>query len=366
MGIEIIRSPYLLYETVELLYKFVNGISFRSLLSMRLAADSAEEGEWTVRLAEQLQEILKETCRGLDPSTPALRRFFARVETNDRQEGTCLARFLTFSFFTLKEPDFWKNVEQIRSNWWHLHEKGAWIQDYSIVGLQFSVEEGSPGDLLEQICALELPPEFQLNLCRALRNFDRTLDELAELIWPVAQRLEETIRKADWLLDEKVTYWRSSPVSPLDYVSGIVGQPVPDSDGEQTTVAIFTMSHNFLLFRESDLDAHRNYLYIGCGASVKSQRRDQSLTYEMLSFSLKALSDKKRLEVLGRLSKGRAYSQELAESMGVDPSNMSRNLSLLTSYGFLRQEREGQKNYYQTDQEAVRHFLRQLELALLS
>ena len=231
MGIEIIRSPYLLYETVELLYKFVNGISFRSLLSLRLAADNTEESEWTVRLAEQLQEILKETCRGLDPSDPLLRRFFARAETSDRQEGTCLARFLTVSLFTLKEADFWKNVEQIRANWWHLQEKGAWIQGYSIVGLQFSFDEGCPGDLLEQVCGLELPAEFQLSLCRALRDFDRSLDALAELIWPIAQRLEETIRKADWLLDEKVTYWRNLPVSPLDYVSEMVGQPVPDAEG---------------------------------------------------------------------------------------------------------------------------------------
>ncbi|MFR0734009.1 MAG: ArsR/SmtB family transcription factor [Oscillospiraceae bacterium] len=78
------------------------------------------------------------------------------------------------------------------------------------------------------------------------------------------------------------------------------------------------------------------------------------------------MSDKKRLEILGRLSKERAYSLELAKAMGVDPSNMSRNLALLCSYGFLKQEQEAQKNYYQTDHEAVRHFLRQLERVLLT
>lgn len=363
MGFEIIRSPYILYETVEMLYKFVNGISFRSMLSLR--PDNGE-GERAVRRAEQLQQILEETCRGLDPQDPLLRRFFGRVDTRDKQEGTCLARFLTFSFFSLRETDFQKNLEQLRANWWHLQKKGAWIQGYSIMGLDFSYGNGCPGDLLEQVCGLELPPEFQLNLCRMLRNFDKSLDELAELIRPIARRLEETIRQADWILDEKVAYWKSSAVTPLDYVAETVGRDLTFGAEEHTTVAIFAMSHNFLLFKNSELTEGQNYLYIGCGVSAKSQRRDSSLTYEMLSLSLKALSDKKRLELLGRLNKDRAYSHELAEAMGMDPSNMSRNLALLCSYGFLKQEREGQKNYYQTDREAVRHFLRQLERVLLT
>ncbi len=366
MGHEIVRTPYMLYETIEMLYKFVNGISFRSLLTLRLAAEDASENEQTIRQLEQLQEILEETCKGLDPHDPALRRFFGRVDTSDKQEGTCLARLMIFSFFTLREADFWKNVEAIRANWQYLQKKGAWIQGYTIMGLNFSFGEGCPGNFLEQVCALDLPAEFQMSLCRALMSFDRTLDELAGLIYPMARRLEETIRQADWLLDEKVAYWRNSPVTPLDYLSDTVGQRVVTGDDERTVVAIFAMNHNFLLFKNSDLAEKQNYLYIGSGTSVKTQRRDPNLTYEMLSFTLKALSDKKRLEILVRLNKDRAYSQELAEAMDMDPSNMSRSLSLLCSYGFLKQEREAKKNYYQTDHDAVKHFLQQLERVLLT
>lgn len=365
MGFEIDCRPYILYETVELLYKFVNGISYRSLLSLRLAADSAAEGERVIRQVEQLQEVLEQTCRGLDPHDPAFRRFFGRVDTSDKQEGTCLARLLTFSFFSLKENDFWKNVEELRANWWHLQEKGAWIQSYNFMALEFSFAEGCPGDLLDQVCALDLPPEFQLTLCRALRSFDKSLDELAHLIEPVARRLEENMRQVAWLLEEREAYWQNSSVTPLDYVADTMVSSLGSLADAHTTVAIFAMSHNFLLFKASELTENQNYLYIGCGISAQSQRRDQNLTYEMLSLSLKALSDKKRLEILGRLSKERAYSHELAEAMGVDPSNMSRNLTLLCSYGFLRQEKEAQKNYYQTDHEAVRHFLRQVERVLL-
>lgn len=366
MGYEVIRTPYMLYETVEMLYKFVNGISFRSLLTLRMATDDPVETELVIRQLEQLQDILEETCKGLDPQSPALRRFFGRADTNDKQEGTCLARLLVFSFFTLRETDFWKNVEAIRANWQYLQKRGAWIQSYSIMGLNFSFGEGSPGNYLEQVCILDLPAEFQMSLCRALMSFDKTLDELASLLYPIACRLEQTLHQADWLLDQRVDYWRNSPVTPLDYLSDTVGQRVVTAEDEHTVVAVFAMNHNFLLFKQSDLAQKQNYLYIGSGTSAKTQRRDPNLTYEMLSLTLKALCDKKRLEILVRLNKDRAYSQELAVAMDMDPSNMSRSLSLLCSYGFLKQEREAKKNFYQTDHDAVRHFLRQLERVLLT
>ena len=49
MDYAFIRKPYILFETVEMLYRFVNGISFRSLLSLRLAAEDTAEGDRMVR-----------------------------------------------------------------------------------------------------------------------------------------------------------------------------------------------------------------------------------------------------------------------------------------------------------------------------
>ena len=365
MPFRIARDHYLLYETIELLFRFTNGISYRSQLSMQMAADATADLERAVRQAEELQCILEETCQGLSAQNPQLRKFFGKVAAGDKQEGTCLARLLVFSFFTLNKVDFWENVQEIRNNWWYLQQKGAWIQDYHIMGLDFTFGGCCPGDFFEQVCALNLPPEFQIILCRALRNFDETLDELANLIAPVAKRLQTTICKSDWLLEEKVAYWENSEVSPLQYLENATGQTLFDNEEELTTVAIFVMNSNFLLYKKSDMEENRSHIFLGTEASINRRRRDQSMTYEMLSQSLKALSDKKRLEILGRLSKSRAYSLELSEAVGMDPSNMSRTLTLLCSYGFLRQKKEGQKNFYETDKEALVQFLRRLESVLL-
>ena len=125
MAYNIVRDHYLLYETIELLFRFTNGISYRSLLSMQMDADTAAEPDWAIRQAEELQCILEETCQELSTQDPQLRKFFGKVAMGDKQEATCLARLLVFSFFTLKTKDFWENVSEIRKNWWYLQQKGA-------------------------------------------------------------------------------------------------------------------------------------------------------------------------------------------------------------------------------------------------
>ena len=104
MPYTIVRDHYLLYETIELLYRFANNISYRSLLSLQMAVDATAEHDRAVRQAEELQCILEETCLGLSSQDPQLQKFFGKIAVGDNPESTCLARLLVFSFFTLKTP----------------------------------------------------------------------------------------------------------------------------------------------------------------------------------------------------------------------------------------------------------------------
>ena len=365
MEYEIVRAPYLLSETVEMLYKYVNRTSYRSLLSHRLSVEKSVEADRVVRQVEQLQAITEEVCQDLSPDDPALRRFFGKVEVADDQEGTCLAYFLTLSFLNLRQTDFRGNIEEIRREWHWLQTQGAWINGSSIKGLDFCRDREAPCDLLGQICALSLPPEFRMTLYGVFQNFDRTLDEMAALLYPVAQRLGEAIHQADWIVDEMVRYWQQAPDDPMYFFSTNLDWPQAKEKPERIVLAVSAMNYNYVLSNGSEIYPHENYLYIGCGANMSQRYNRHSVCYESISMALKALGDKKRLEILDKLKKGRAYGHELAEAMDVDPSYMSRSLALLCNYGFLRQEREAQRNYYQTDLDVVRSFLRQLEKLLL-
>lgn len=364
MGYEIIREPYILMETVEMLFRFVNGISYRSLLSKRKTGGDSDAGQDTVQRLEQLQEIMDETCGGLDANDPLLQRFFCGVDTSSRAEGMCLARCLIFSFCSMANPGFEESIKESIDAWHRLQASGAWIKSYGAAALDISNSEGSPGELIEQICALDLSAEFQLSLYRALRSFDRTMMELAQLIRPVAEKLKETIRKADWIIDEVETYWKKVPVDPLDFLSGVFGPESINGAGDRTEIILSVMSYNRVFYdmeRSVVNNSGRNFIYVGCGVTANSLLENQDTLLDNVSATLKILSDRRRLDVLRRLSKDRSYCHELADIIGSDPGNMSRTLTILHSYGFLCQQREAQRNYYQTDKAAIHDFFKQVE-----
>lgn len=358
MGHKIIRQTYILMETAEMLYRFVNGISYRSLLSKR------DSGDQIVHRLELLDEIMAVSCEGLDPYDPQLQRFFGCADLSQKSDGPCLARCLIRSFCSMAEPGFDESIAECCEAWHRLQEQGAWIKGYGTAVLDMSEGEGSPGELIEQICALDLPAEFQLSLYRALRNFDRTMAELAETIRPVAKKLEKHLRMADWMLSEVESYWKNVPVDPLDFLSGVFGPESVRGAGEHTDVIISAMSYNRIFYdmEQSVVNTSgRNFLYVGCGVTVKSQLVNQDMILDSVSATLKILSDKRRLDILRRLSKERSYCHELADIIGSDPGNMSRTLTLLHNYGFLQQQREAQRNYYQTDKKAICAFFQQVE-----
>lgn len=369
MTYEFVRGPYLLLETVEMLFRFVNGLSFRSSpVSQRKLANNSQEGTDMVRRLDQLQKIMDETCEGLNPDDPALQRFFRSAGSGEHREA-CLAKCLTYSFCTLRFADFQAHIDEIRTSWHRLQDSGAWIRSCGLFGVSFSYAPGSPGDLFEQIRALKLSSDFQMELYGTLRNFDTSLDELVELIQPVVSRLAQTIRCADWILDMMEDYWKHAPIAPLDFYAQATGQNIFHTAGDRTRVAISLMNCKAILvdMEKSPTNfAGHNFLYIGCDITTTSLYRDDDVALEDVTAGLKALADKHRLDILRRLSKERSYGHELAEVMDMDSGNMARTLVKLHNFGFLYQERETTKNYYRTDREAIRSFFRQVEDVLFS
>ena len=168
MSYEIIRGPFILMETVEMLYKYVNNISFLNIASRLRLLRGGMDAEMQRRM-ERLQKLTQEVCGGLDPNDPVLRKYFEKVATDCYLDDTCLALMLTCSFCTMKVQDLRGNIEEICQIWESLQKRGAWIRRCGISGLEFSSGCGSPGDVFDQVYALELPADFRLTLYKTQR-----------------------------------------------------------------------------------------------------------------------------------------------------------------------------------------------------
>lgn len=370
MGYEIVRGPCMLREVVGMLYKFTNGTSYRSVLSRHKFLGGATITEAMTRRMECLQRIMQEVCADLDPQDPQLQRFFAAEKIDG--ENTCIARMLTSApFLVVENTSIRENGDQICAIWDALRARNVWITDETSAGLAFSREPGCTMDLFDQIGEIHSSLEYQVKLYRALRDFRKTVDALIALVEPLAERLEKCLLRESWLMDEVEEYWRKvfETTSPLDFLihSSMSSNSIKGA-GEKTKVAICYMGSNWVsysMFADAYIPRDHNILIIGSAATSTAIANTKLSDTETVGAMLKALGDKRRLDILRHLNKERSYCHELAETMGIDPGNMSRNLALLHSFGFLQQEKELPIYYYQTDREAIRSFLQLVESVIL-
>ena len=70
MGYEIVRGPFLLMETVPMLHKYVNGISFQAAISrQRFFMGNPDYLAQSAKMS-RLHSIMESLCAGLDTADP--------------------------------------------------------------------------------------------------------------------------------------------------------------------------------------------------------------------------------------------------------------------------------------------------------
>ena len=68
--------------------------------------------------------------------------------------------------------------------------------------------------------------------------------------------------------------------------------------------------------------------------------------YEKASSIMKALSNKKRLQILNLISKGEPCVTSIEKTLGLSQPNISQNLSILRHMGIVEAQRKGKKICY--------------------
>ncbi len=365
MGYEIVRGPFLLMETVAMLHKYVNGISFQAAISRQRFFMGNPDYLAQSKNMSRLQTIMEELCADLDPNEPRLRHYFACA--GDDPESVCLAQVMTHPFCTLREPDLRKNAREICGIWQSLQDRGYWLTSRNGENMVFAFtnDPGCPGDLFMQIKAMRFPAEFQMKMYECFRDFDRSMEELVNLIEPYAHALQEALCRETNLFLQAERYWDESfrKNSLVDFVKSFTNEAFLAKMSDHTRVAVLLMDSNLLtaVAAHSPLALEYNTLYIGSAIPANGLPRSRGGDVEAVGNMLKCIGDKKRLEILRRLSDKPSYGLELAEDMGVDSGHMSRILSQMHGYGFLKEEKDRLRVYYRTDREAIQNFLKLVE-----
>ncbi|HIR63959.1 MAG TPA: hypothetical protein IAB92_01920 [Candidatus Faecousia faecigallinarum] len=362
---QIDRQPFLLYETVEMLYKHVNGVSFRDIAeSMARLYGSAFPAVFTQKL-ECLERITREVCEDLPVQNPQIQRFFRRFETDAVRDNLCLAKAMTLSFFLYAHHDLETEAKALKRRWADMQTDGFTIGAVSMSGLEFhSLLPGqSGGDLVEQMYALNYPAEYKLEMLQMLTHYDRCMDELIDLILPYARRLQLWLDKERWLMETTADYWQAqfTDTSPSRLVQLIARAQENLPQRPETRILFSLMNCTGILYDlEGEYSAEQSgcdTFIIGCAVTIHSTIRKVGGSVERTCAILRSISDKSKFEVLQRLGTERSYCQKLAEEMNINAGHMSRILMTLFNYGFLTREQEQSRYYYTTDKESISAFL---------
>ena len=370
MGYEIVRGPFLLMETVAMLHKFVNGLSFQSAIGRQRFFMSTPDYLAQSEKMRRLQKIMEDICTGLDLSSPRWEHYFACA--GEDPESICLAQLMTHPFCTLREPGLRENAAEICRIWQDLQQRGYWLTSRNEENMVFAFtnDPGCPGDLFMQIKAMRFPGNLQMKMYECFRDFDRSMAELVELIEPCARTLEEHFRQEQGLFRDAEHYWDEAfrKTSLVDFTATFANEAFLSKMSGHTRVAILMMDSGLLtaVAAHSPLALDYNILYIGSAIPANGLPRSRGGDVVTVGNMLKCIGDKKRLEILRRLSAEPSYGLELAEIMGVDSGHMSRILSQMHGYGFLREEKDRQRVYYRTDREAIHNFLELVEDTIFS
>ena len=365
MGYEIVQGPFLLMETVAMLHRHVNGISFQSAISrQRFFMNDPAYLAKSEKLS-RLQAIMESLCADVDTAHPRIRHYFASASGDP--ESVCLAQLMTHPFCTLRYPGLRENAREICGIWQDLQRRGYWLTSRNAENMVFAFtnDPGCPGDLFMQIKAMRFPGEFQMKMYECFRDFEAGMTELVEIIEPLAAALEQRLAQEQELFRDTEGYWddalRKSGVDA--FAATFANEPFLAKMSSHTRVAVLLMDSDLLtaVAAHSPLDLDYNILYIGCAIPANGLPRSRGGDVETVGNMLKCIGDKKRLEILRRLAVSPSYGLELAEQLGMDSGHMSRILSQMHAFGFLTEEKDRLRVYYRTDREAIRSFLELIE-----
>ena len=100
----------------------------------------------------------------------------------------------------------------------------------------------------------------------------------------------------------------------------------------------------------------------GCG---KNRRLFSARTVSRAAIRLKAISDKRRLDILKLVKAEPLCGQDLSERIGLSPATISHHMSSLVSAGFINVDKQNPRVSYSINKEFIKGFLQNLTNTLL-
>lgn len=315
MEISINPQISLLMETADLVFVYANQMDPAVLTSDKLYCIPVPE----------IKRIMDEVCVGLNPQDRRLRFFFQSftIENfkNIQAFETCAGSMLIHTCLHSGDCDLQASRKSMHG---HFIGSGGYIEINSFnpcgIGTNSCSEYRS---IAEELSAFDMPEGLRLRLLEVLSSFHHSVDELCDLLEPLAQRLLPLLEPWWAKMAPRLEQWREV----LNTEKGLrdfVKMDTSKLESLQFSLHIFRPAVNRGLFVESAGVLHKD---VGLDTQPVKEERD-GFTPEELS-ALRLLSGADRIKMLRAMSDRVMTPKELTERLNLNSGSVFRDLNNL-------------------------------------
>ncbi len=350
--------PCLLMETAELVFSFVNDLPPQQLTA---------SGEWCLPEEEALR-IRQEVCQGLDPQDKKLQFFFQGFQLEGGYSRLSNpATTMLYSCLSTMPSD----VQEMKGKlleFWESIEPPYCISaadPFALSLVHASSEEFSP--LAEEMNKVPAPMNYQLRLVEIFAQYPRYLEQLVDILQPLARRLEPLLEPWVQRVQPLLQGWEQ-----------FFSEPENVSDFFRNRMAGFQCSQLELCLRYFPakggyyrvINEEKDTLGIACllpGLDMKPGA-PKATTAPALddeeAAALRLIANPDRLAMLSAMMRRPMGGHELAVELGLNSGTVFRDLNNLATAQLITRVAEGRKRVYSTNMETLRQLMRRILLVV--
>ena len=355
-----LRKPVILYETVEALYQYVNGITFeqkRSNILLKYGQKLSNTQRARLELlCKELGKLVASVCRGI-PKEGLMSEYFQKWNTENEWQNMCLVKVMIYSFLDIRVTDFQESLDQTLSTARQILEKPFVVFDINSGGMSIrpAGEGESVPDLLDQLDQIAIEEQYRWKIYKILQRYPQAFQELSQLLEPVARRMEAALQEFLPLVQPEYDHWQAyfDTHSFQDLLEQITNQTMP-ADDLDLCISLSILAGSEVIYTYGALEGKNcRQIYIGLLVNEEFRLNRVQMTDESICELLKVISDRSKFEILRRISRASSYCQELAREMNLTTATISRHMSLLLDAGLVHARRGENRIYYDLDRDAI-------------
>lgn len=364
MNVRTLTQPCYFAEAVYLLYSFVNHISYVQSYSRvtqgvnRLLAD---EDDSTARRIELMDQIKEKVTKDMTPDDERLRYFFEILPGTDNRTCCCLAQVMLTNI-AVDAVDIDEFAAKLLELFTLTQKSGVEINDMNTMGLVMDLRDPSEPEesLGVQLDRLPCNVEAKWRILRVLTDYEAHLQELTELIRPVAEKLRKEmvplVELNHAVLNRWEEYFQSHGVD--DFEREMFNTKLPflhETVPEELWLCIWSFNMFAWWTEWMGNEEHPiQVAYVGmCICFELAANQKERPNTETLCAMLKVLGSRDKLEILHRCAQAPLSTGKLAAAMNVNSGTVSRNLYSLYKLGYLDPKGDGERVNYVTRLETI-------------